>query len=548
MDASSPAANESFTSNSPHLPPRWQRFLLWLAGARWEILQKCPASEQERLAILGSTILVPTVMSFLGMFFFAKSGFENPPFLAVFAVSLLWAFVIMTTDRILITMYRPFQPLWKRATQATFRLFLASLISLAIAFPFCLDQYRPAIRFLYQTELQGKLNDLRNKEAKGRAELRDNLTRIRDSSEADRRKMEAGYVSSRESLVSQLATLERAQINPEIYADEKMEAERVRASAPEFIAPASGSTLNIIAKWEASKQNLQNLQAKREKEESMHRRLLEAIAREELGMPNEFYPETKKPGSGPRLSELKLRDARVLKEIEQLDSSILTIGSEIASLENSLASARLSDRNFYLDSLNSKRAAFVKEAEERERIRRTKIDQINSKIAELDANQLQQSAKLAGHVRALEEEQARSQQRHDDTFLPPIQRLEQKIHGKFDPMEETIGLYKVIFVPPPEMVGDAALKYRWAAALFQFLVIFGTLFFLDLIPIVVKMLSRPGPYDVLLEYSEFTANANWTDFKKNFANTGSGWNSKPVSSRSLPNDLLRPHYEHPLSS
>ena len=45
------------------------------------------------------------------------------------------------------------------------------LISLAIAFPFCVDQYRPAIRFLYQTELQGKLNDIRKKEAKGRAGL-----------------------------------------------------------------------------------------------------------------------------------------------------------------------------------------------------------------------------------------------------------------------------------------------------------------------------------------------------------------------------------------
>jgi hypothetical protein len=360
--------------------------------------------------------------------------------------------------------------------------------------------------------------------------------------------MDASYAASRESLNSQLATIERAQINPEIYADEKMEAERVRASAPEFIAPASGSTLNIIAKWEASKQNLQNFQAKREKEEAMHSRLVEAIAREELGMPNEFYPEAKKPGSGPRLSELKFRDVRVVKEIDQLDSSILASGSEIASLENSLSSARLSDRNFYLDSLNSKRASFVEEADERERLRRSKIDQLNSKIAELDANHLQQKAKLAGHVGALEEEQARSQQRHDDTFLPPIHRLEQKIQGKFDPMEETIGLYKVIFVPPPEMVGDAALEYRWAAALFQFLVIFGTLFFLDLIPIVVKMLSRPGPYDVLLEYSEFTANANWADFKRNFENTGSGWNSEPPSSRKMPDDLLRPHYENPLSN
>jgi hypothetical protein len=117
--------------------------------------------------------------------------------------------------------------------------------------------------------------------------------------------MDASYAASRESLNSQLATLERAQINPEIYADEKMEAERVRASAPEFIAPASGSTLNIIAKWEASKQNLQNFRAKREKEEAMHSRLVEAIAREELGMPNEFYPEAKKTRFRPEIERVE---------------------------------------------------------------------------------------------------------------------------------------------------------------------------------------------------------------------------------------------------
>ena len=528
-------------------PSRLQSFFYWLAGARWEILQKCPASEQERMAILGSTVLVPTVMSFLGMFFFAKSRFEEPPFLAVTVLSLLWAFVIMTTDRILITMYRPFQPFWKRATQVSFRLFLASLISLAIAFPFCLDQYRPAIRFLYQTELQGKLNDLRSKEAKGRADLRNNLARIREGSEADRRKLESTYLTSRESFAAQLPPLEKAQINPETYADEKMEEERRRASAPEFIAPAAAATLNIIAKLDASKQNLQNLQIKREQEESMHRRLVEAIAREELGMPNEFYPETKKPGSGPRLKDMKLRDSRVIAEIGKLELSIQAETKEIASLDDSLAAARLVDRNFYLDSLSSKRAAFVNEAEERERIRRGKLDKLNAKILSLDQDYPTLTAKLDAHVRALEEEQARSQQRHDDTFLPPIHRLDQKIQGMFDPMEETIGLYKVIFRPPPEMVGDSALEYRWAAALFQFLVVFGTLFFLDLIPIVVKMLTRPGPYDVLLEYSEFTANANWADFQKNFATNGSGWSSRS-SNALLPDDLVRAHYEHPLSN
>jgi hypothetical protein len=72
------------------------------------------------------------------------------------------------------------------------------------------------------------------------------------------------------------------------------------------------------------------------------------------------------------------------------------------------------------------------------------------------------------------------------------------------------------------------MQYRWAAGLFQFLVVFGTLFLLDLIPIASKLLSRPGAYDVLVEHSEFVVNANWTDFSQQFGLEGKG----------LPEDFL----------
>jgi hypothetical protein len=151
----------------------------------------------------------------------------------------------------------------------------------------------------------------------------------------------------------------------------------------------------------------------------------------------------------------------------------------------------------------------------------------------------------------MEEERARAQRRHDDTHLPPIQRLEAKINGLFDPMEETIGLYKVIFTPPPDMPEDAKMPYRWAAGLFQFLVVFGTLFLLDLVPIASKLLSRPGPYDVLVEHSEFVVNANWKDFTRHFAREGNGWPGQP-GRQGQPNPadaslLLQPHYRPPQS-
>jgi hypothetical protein len=75
------------------------RPLYWLAGARWETLKHCPATERERIAVLGSTVLIPTIMSFLGMIFYAKSRFHEPPWLAVTGIALAWAFVILNTDR-----------------------------------------------------------------------------------------------------------------------------------------------------------------------------------------------------------------------------------------------------------------------------------------------------------------------------------------------------------------------------------------------------------------------------------------------------------------
>jgi hypothetical protein len=64
-------------------PGKIQRSFFWLAGARWELLRQCPPAEQERVAVLGSTLLIPTAMAFLGMFFFARSRFENPPLVFV---------------------------------------------------------------------------------------------------------------------------------------------------------------------------------------------------------------------------------------------------------------------------------------------------------------------------------------------------------------------------------------------------------------------------------------------------------------------------------
>jgi hypothetical protein len=530
-------------ADAPSNWDKWMRPLYWLAGARWETLQYCPATERERVAVIGSTVLIPTVMSFLGMIFYAKSRFAEPPWLAVFGIALAWSFVIMNTDRILLATYRPFQAWWRKLLQVCFRFALAAVVSVAIAFPFCLDQYRPAIKYRYQTEVQGRLNKLREEEAVKRKALAVALEKIRDDEAVSRKQILADYNTKRDALTAQLPDLEKAIINTETYADERMEEERKRAGEPDFVAPASGATRNVLAQIDAERETLAKTKAEIDGRQDLHRRLVEAIAREELGQPNEFYPEVKKAGQGPRVKDMQARDRATVTDIRRLESSEAAQTAALLAGDKQLAAARLTDKNAYLDALGSKRAAFVEEAKEKERIRKDRLEKVTAEIAEVETEHPLHLKRLSDQTAALEAENASGVKRADDEYIPQIKRHELKMAGVLDPMEETIGLYKVIFTVPPDADETERSEQgkKWIAGLFQFLVIFGTLFVLDLVPIMAKVFSRPGPYDVLVEHPEFVSNANLRAFWAQYGRHAHDWSTIGMADDASARRLLESH-------
>ena len=274
------------------------------------------------------------------------------------------------------------------------------------------------------------------------------------------------------------------------------------------------------------KESISKLTAEQNEKEGLHRRLVEAIAREVEGLPNEFFPEPKKAGEGPRTKDMQRRDLDTTRELSKLTASLAQQSANLERLSQSLAAARLLDRGTMLDALPSRREAFVHEAEEMERVRTEKLERLVSEIGQ--------------HT----EDQKRALKLHDDRYLAPIQRYENKIKGVLDPMEETIGLYKVIFLPAPDasLTEQGEQGYKWMAGLFQFLVIFGTLFLLDLVPIMAKIFSRPGPYDVLVEQSEMVSNLNLKAFKKTYPENARRWASgNPTGAPSSPSEILGLH-------
>ena len=482
---------------------RVRRVFYWLAGARWETLRQCPHAERERVAVLGSTVLIPTVMAFFAMFFYSRSRFAEPQTLLCLVGSIAWALVIMNTDRILLATYRPFQAFWRRFLQVIFRFGLAAVVSVAISFPFCLDQYRPAITHRYQTEIQGVLNQLREDES------------------AMRKSLVSAYDTEHAEKVKEAGEMEQGIVNSELYADGKIEEEKKKITAVDFIPPATPGTRQLIAQAEALNANLTKAKADHRDAEDLHRRLVEAIAREVAGQPNEFFPEPKKAGEGPRTKDMQRRNQDVTAQSARLQATVRALTDSLAALEKQLADGRLIDRNALLDALPERRLAYVAEGTEMERVRQERLAALRKEIA----------AHTLDHERAL--------RLHDDRFLPPIQRYESKIKGVLDPMEETIGLYKVIFLPAPDATETEKGEqgWKWMAGLFQFLVIFGTLFVLDLVPIMAKIFSRPGPYDVLVDQAELVAGLNLQAFKKAYPDHARRWAA--AGHPPVPGDVLR---------
>ena len=77
--------------------------------------------------------------------------------------------------------------------------------------------------------------------------------------------------------------------------------------------------------------------------------------------------------------------------------------------------------------------------------------------------------------------------------------------------------------------------------MFQFLVIFGTLFVLDLVPIMAKIFSRPGPYDVLVDHPEFISGENMRAFRAKYGEHANDWSNAGMADDPAAHRLVQSH-------
>lgn len=450
----------------------WSRplgLLYWLAGARQTTLAQLPESEKERIAILGSAVMIPTLLAFFGMYLYAASRFQSSRPIITLLIALAWAFIVMHVDRILMATYRPFQSRRRRALQVCFRIGLAAVISVAIAFPFCLEQYRGAITERLQGEYRQRLDGVHRQERDARGLISQN---------------DGAVVADLRSQLDK--ALAAGPADPALFAEElaKQQGQQRDDTARSFKQQLDGEAATALAQW---------------KEISAHIRSVEQDLKDEArGRLASERGGTGKPGQGAKFKELT-RDLELLSKAEQAArqryEQLLARASQVQP------TAPPKDRLAALEP--EQRSRFVNEA----KARADRIEALRQTLAQAEQEQ-------ADHLAA-----------HKRRFDPVIKSYTAKAQGKFDPMEETIGLFKVIFVPESggEQADPIVQQYKWIAALFQFSIIFGTLFLLDLIAILAKVMSRPGPYDVLVEFPELVAARNLEALRSQYPDLAARW-------------------------
>ena len=119
------------------------RFLIWLSGARSQILDECP-TERPKYVGIGASILITATMATVSLAFALVTALKVELWLALpFAIA--WGVAILSLDRLFVVSLSRNGNWRAQLLRATPRVLLALLLGFVISTPFVLQIFRPEI-------------------------------------------------------------------------------------------------------------------------------------------------------------------------------------------------------------------------------------------------------------------------------------------------------------------------------------------------------------------------------------------------------------------
>lgn len=447
----------------------FKRLFFWLAGAGTETLERCPNWEQRKYVAFGATVLVPCAFAFIASSYALSTVTDRTE--VIYGVATVWAFIILSIDRALISGYRAYLSFWRKLSQFALRIVVATLMGVTIAHPVVLMLFRDTITTLIENERAEEIDaarvgfDERKERVRGEiggleGALAEQRERWNESFQAKflvREDEDAGAAIPGLNETQQ-AELQRATAEATRPFVERLE--RVDAQLEE-LTPQYTTLQTELGFWQTEYEREINGQRSGLRGEGPRAR---SIRDDQLQPRRE---ESKRLGG--LLEHLTTEKTNLQTMIREAEAgAIAAFETQLAEIEarNQVEAERVAELRRRVES--DQAGQFV---EQQNALRDTIRQQIDTRLQELQRSQDELAAITA-------EEQTRIQTIRDEP--------------RRDILTQTLALHGLF------QAGDEGGKF----AFYTYIVLTMLFLLVDTIPLVIKFFIKAGPYDSLVDRDE----------------------------------------------
>lgn len=448
-----------------------KRIFFWLSGAGTETLEQCPAWEQRKYVAFGATVLVPCVFAFVACAYALSTLTDNAR--VIFPVAAVWAFIILTIDRALISGYRPYLSVFRKLSQFSLRIVVAVLMGITIAHPLVLLLFRDTITSVIETERAAEIEAARATFQVEKDKVRAEVVTIEDQLAEQRKRWNESFQAK--FILQENSDAESA--IPGLTAAQQTE---LKAAIDESTAPFRERLTVINKQTDEFSPQYAKLQT-------------------ELGFwQSEFERELNGQRSGLRGEGPRARSIRA-DQLEPRREESKRLGTMLEHLTTEKTSLQTQSRQAEAAAI----AAF------------------ESKLSEIAQTNQAEEERVAGLKRKVEEDQAThfvSQQNslrdtiklQIETRLSELQRVQGELATvasqeaarisalqaelRHDILTQTLALHALF------LAGNQGGQF----AFYTYIVLTLLFMLVDTIPLVIKFFTKPGPYDNLVDRDEVT--------------------------------------------
>ncbi|MES2738932.1 MAG: DUF4407 domain-containing protein [Verrucomicrobiota bacterium] len=462
---------------------RLERVFFWLSGASSDHLDSCPAWERRKYVAFGATVLVPCTFATIACAYALSTLTDN--WFVIAAVSLVWAFIILTVDRALLATYRAYQNIFRKLSQFSLRIVVAALMGITISHPLTLLLFRDTITSVVEKERQQEIEAARKKSVDQKALVEARVTPLEEQIVKQREAWNASFTAA--FLDENGKPVEKPLTDDE----KKAKAER-DAKIAEAVAPGK-------LRLEALDTEMAKLSTDYQKIAAELNQWQTDFEREVNGQRSGIV------GLGPRAKSIqedqltwrRAESARLSGLLDTLTKNRVTLVAEVKAAEDGVNAA--------LDAKATEEATKLKAEENRIAGLRQQVQQQQADAFVGQQNSIRETLKaqidtLLGQLNALHLEIAQLA-KDEEARIAGI-----RAEPRRDILTQTLALHN-LFENGAEGGRFAFIAYMVLSALFMLV---------DTIPLVVKFFSKPGPYDSLVDCDEVKYDRERMAFLKSF--------------------------------